>query len=55
MKRQDVTDQPAVASAERGAIVVASHDPEVAARCAAQVRLADGIVVEMSEPRRQGK
>jgi ABC-type lipoprotein export system ATPase subunit len=44
-----------LAAADSGAIVVvASHDPEVAARCAAQVRLADGMVVEMTTLRRQG-
>lgn len=45
-----------LAAADNGAIVVvASHDPEVAARCAAQVRLADGMVVEMTTLRRQGR
>jgi ABC-type lipoprotein export system ATPase subunit len=45
-----------LAAADHGAVVVvASHDPEVAARCAAHVRLADGMVVETTAPRRQGK
>jgi ABC-type lipoprotein export system ATPase subunit len=44
-----------LAVADHGAIVVvASHDPEVAARCAAQVRLADGMVAETTAPRQQG-
>jgi ABC-type lipoprotein export system ATPase subunit len=43
-----------LAAADNGAIVVvASHDPEVAARCGAQLRLADGMVVEMTT--RQGQ
>ncbi len=44
-----------LAAAQRGAIVVvASHDPEVAARCAAQVRLADGMVVDTTASTWQG-
>jgi ABC-type lipoprotein export system ATPase subunit len=43
-----------LAAADNGAIVVvASHDPEVAARCAAQVQLADGTVAQMTT--RQGQ
>ncbi|HET9188281.1 MAG TPA: ATP-binding cassette domain-containing protein [Acidothermaceae bacterium] len=45
-----------LAAAQRGAVVViASHDTEVAARCATQVRLADGMVVETTASTGQGK